>query len=115
MGADSSTGGGSQRSRAPRAAHDCCRQANSAHGKPALRLRDRDCGEFVKKLSSVSRRELLTVVVLFGSLLLTFLTVLQAQTIDSQRTLIRQLFQDSLELNALKMQNLQKGHLAQHR
>ena len=76
-------------------------------------LRDRGCGAFVNKVQVFCRRELLLVVILFACLLLTFLTMMQAQTISSQRTLIHQLFQDSLELNALKVQNLQKAR--QHR
>lgn len=66
----------------------------------------------MKRILAFFRRELMVLVVLFACLLLTFLTVMQAQTINSQRTLIHQLFQDSLELNALKVQNLRK---AQHR
>lgn len=75
-------------------------------------LRDRESGAFVNRILAFSRRELMVLVVLFGCLMLTFLTVVQAQTINSQRTLIHQLFQDSLELNALKAQNLQR---ARHR
>lgn len=74
-----------------------------------LMLRDRDCGARVKKIFAYSRRDLLAVAVLFGCLMLTFLTLVQAQTINSQRILIHQLFQDSLELNALKVQNLQRA------
>lgn len=66
----------------------------------------------MKRILPFFRRELMVLVVLFACLLLTFLTMMQAQTINSQRTLIHQLFQDSLELNALKVQNLRK---AQHR
>lgn len=66
----------------------------------------------MKRILAFLRRELMVLVVLFACLLLTFLTVMQAQTINSQRTLIHQLFQDSLELNALKVQNVRK---AQHR
>lgn len=66
----------------------------------------------MKRILAFFRRELMVLVVLFACLLLTFLTVMQAQTINSQRTLIHQLFQDSLELNALKVQNVRK---AQHR
>ncbi|HEU5453880.1 MAG TPA: hypothetical protein VFU76_17915 [Terriglobales bacterium] len=67
----------------------------------------------MNRILAFSRRELMVLVVLFACLLLTFLTLTQAQTINSQRTLIHQLFQDSLELNALKVQNLQKAR--QHR
>jgi hypothetical protein len=35
--------------------------------------------------------------------------VQQAHTIDSQRVLIKQLFQDSLELNAMKVQKAQQS------
>lgn len=66
----------------------------------------------MKRILAFFHRELMVLVVLFACLLLTFLTMMQAQTINSQRTLIHQLFQDSLELNALKVQNLRK---AQHR
>src|SRR5690348_18394072 len=49
------------------------------------------------------------VVVIFGvacTLLMLFI-VAQQRVIDSQRTLIRQLFHDSQELNDMKVQNLQ--------
>ena len=77
-----------------------------------IMFRDRGYGAFVHKILAFSRREAMVMIVLLACLFLVFLTVMQAQTINSQRTLIHQLFQDSLELNALKVQNLQK---AQHR
>ncbi len=48
------------------------------------------------------------VVVIFGvaCLLLLLMIVEQQQVIDSQRVLIRQLFQDSKELNDIRIQNL---------
>jgi hypothetical protein len=46
---------------------------------------------------------LLTVLFLISYGLMTMLIVEQGQTIDSQRTLIRELFRDSTELSAVKM------------
>jgi hypothetical protein len=54
------------------------------------------------------RRQTIIIVLLFSCGLLSLLIMQQARTIDSQRTLIKQLFQDSLELNALKMQKVQQ-------
>jgi hypothetical protein len=51
---------------------------------------------------------ILTVLFLISYGLLTMLVVEQAQTIDSQRGLIRQLFDDSVQLSALKGKAIQK-------
>ncbi len=48
------------------------------------------------------RRHAVLVICLVAYLLMALLVVQQSQTIDSQRTLIQQLFHDSLELSALK-------------
>ena len=55
------------------------------------------------------RRYLVISVLATSSLLMLLLVMQQDRTISSQRNLIRQLFQDSLELNALK---LQRAHQA---
>jgi hypothetical protein len=54
------------------------------------------------------RRHLVIVILTTASLFMSLLIVQQANTIASQRTLIRQLFKDSMELNAMKMQRLQE-------
>jgi hypothetical protein len=51
------------------------------------------------------RRYLVLVVLATSSLFMLLLVIQQGRTIDSQRLLIRQLFKDSLELNAMKMQH----------
>ena len=53
-------------------------------------------------------RHAVVVVLCFAFLLMSFLCAQQARTINSQRTLIRALFQDSLELNAIKVQNIRQ-------
>ena len=55
------------------------------------------------KLTSVSQRYALVMVLAIGYVLMSLLVMQQEQTIDSQRTLIQQLFHDSLELSAIKM------------
>ncbi len=55
------------------------------------------------------RRNALILTLAFGCFLMSLLVMQQSRTIDSQRTLIKQLFQDSLELNAMKVQQLQAG------
>ncbi len=57
---------------------------------------------------TVFRRQAIIFVLVFACGLMSLLIVQQARTIDSQRTLIKQLFQDSLELNALKVQKIQQ-------
>ena len=64
------------------------------------------------KLLAISRREAAILVMLVGLMLMTFCMVQQANVIASQKTLIHQLFQDSLELNAIKMHNLPRGRVA---
>ena len=54
----------------------------------------------------VFRRHAISVVLSFALLLISFICVQQGQTISSQRSLIRSLFHDSQELNALKIQNI---------
>ncbi len=51
---------------------------------------------------------ILVVLFLISYGLMTMLIVEQGRTIDSQRALIHQLFQDSLELNAAKVKLVQK-------
>ncbi len=53
------------------------------------------------------RRHAIILVLVFGYLLMSLLVVQQGRTINSQRFLIRQLFRDSLELNAMKVQQAQ--------
>ncbi len=53
------------------------------------------------------RRHAIIFVLVFGYLLMSLLVLQQARTINSQRFLIRQLFRDSLELNAMKVQQAQ--------
>jgi hypothetical protein len=50
------------------------------------------------------RRNLVISVLATSSLVMLLLVLQQDRTISSQRNLIRQLFQDSLELNAIKLQ-----------
>jgi hypothetical protein len=50
------------------------------------------------------RRHLVIAVLFATSFFMSLLIVQQGRTIDSQRSLIRQLFKDSLELNAIKSQ-----------
>ncbi len=54
------------------------------------------------------RRYGLTVVFIAVYCAMSLVIVLQGRTIESQRSLIRQLFHDSLELNALKVQRSQQ-------
>ncbi len=53
------------------------------------------------------RRHLIITVLAVSSIFMSLLIIQQGHTIDSQRTLIHQLFRDSLELNALKVQHIQ--------
>ncbi len=55
------------------------------------------------------RRHLVIAVLAVASLFMSLLIVQQGHTIDSQRVLIKQLFQDSLELNAMKVQQIQQN------
>ena len=54
------------------------------------------------------RRYGLTVLFIAVYCAMSLVIVLQGRTIESQRTLIRQLFHDSLELNALKVRRSQQ-------
>lgn len=54
-------------------------------------------------------RRLLALVLCIMSGLMSVVVVEQARTIDSQRVLIHQLFQDSLALNAARMKLAQKN------
>lgn len=55
------------------------------------------------------RRHAVILVLVFGYVLMSLLIVQQGHTIDSQRSLIKQLFQDSLELNSMKVQQVQSA------
>ncbi|MGI9102337.1 MAG: hypothetical protein ACR2IF_07805 [Terriglobales bacterium] len=57
---------------------------------------------------TVFRRHALLAILSFAYLLMSLLVVQQAHTIDSQRTLIRQLFQDSAELTTMKLSKIQQ-------
>ncbi|MGH9524124.1 MAG: hypothetical protein ACRD3E_16500 [Terriglobales bacterium] len=50
----------------------------------------------------------MVVVLSFAFVFMSFLCAQQARTISSQRTLIQSLFQDSLELNAIKVHLIQQ-------
>ncbi len=52
------------------------------------------------------RRHALVLFLLVSYTLMVMLVVQQDRTIDSQRTLIRQLFHDSMELNARKVREV---------
>jgi len=54
------------------------------------------------------RRHAALIIVCFAYLAMSFLCVQQARTIASQRKLIQSLFQDSLELNSIKVQHIQE-------
>jgi hypothetical protein len=58
------------------------------------------------------RRHWLTAVMLAAYLMLSLLVLEQGRTINAQRSLIRQLFSDSLQLNAMKLQQ-QREHSPQ--
>jgi hypothetical protein len=55
------------------------------------------------------RRHLVLAVLFAAFVFMSLLIVQQERTIDSQRVLIRQLFQDSLELNAMRTQRIQES------
>jgi hypothetical protein len=59
------------------------------------------------------RRYWLSVVMLIAYFLLSLLIIEQGRTIEAQRTLIRKLFSDSLQLNALKVEKQQAQRLQQ--
>ncbi len=58
-------------------------------------------------MKEAARRNGISLILAFSCFLMCLLIFQQARTIDSQRTLIKQLFQDSLELNAMKVQKIQ--------
>lgn len=64
---------------------------------------------FWRNRQSAFHRYAIVVIFSVTCLLLSLLIVEQQQIIDSQRALIRQLFQDSKELNGIKIQNLHPG------
>ncbi len=53
------------------------------------------------------RRHALSIVLSVAFILMSYLCVQQGRTIASQQTLIHALFQDSLELNAIKVKHIQ--------
>ena len=53
------------------------------------------------------RRHSLNIVLCVAFLFMSYLCFQQGRTIASQQTLIRSLFQDSLELNAIKVKHIQ--------
>ncbi|MGZ4834781.1 MAG: hypothetical protein ACXVZZ_04040 [Terriglobales bacterium] len=53
------------------------------------------------------RRNLVVALLAAASFFMLLIIVQQGHTIDSQRALIRQLFRDSIELNAMKMRKMQ--------
>jgi hypothetical protein len=59
------------------------------------------------------RRHWLSVVMLTAYLLLSLLIIEQGRTINAQQTLIRKLFSDSLQLNALKLEKQQAQQMQQ--
>ena len=56
----------------------------------------------------ILRRHALSVVLSVAFLFMSYLCFQQGRTITSQQTLIRALFQDSLELNAIKVKHIQE-------
>ena len=54
------------------------------------------------------RHHWLAVIMLAAYLMLSLLVIEQARVIDSQRTLIRALFSDSLQLNTMRLQEHQR-------
>ncbi len=58
-------------------------------------------------LDNLIRRHSLAFVLCIAFLFMSYLCFQQGRTITSQQTLIRALFQDSLELNAIKVKHIQ--------
>jgi hypothetical protein len=52
------------------------------------------------------------VVLVFASMIVAGLSIVQGRTIESQRNMIRLLFLDSSELNSIKIRELQQKHSA---
>ena len=59
--------------------------------------------------SSWSRRYGLNIIALAACIMMALLVMEQRRVIDNQRTLIRHLFSDSLELTALKFRDIREG------
>jgi hypothetical protein len=55
-------------------------------------------------------RHAVALVLLFGYVVMTLITLEQSRTITSQRELIKVLFQDSIELSAERMRQTQANH-----
>lgn len=58
---------------------------------------------------NILRRHWLQVVMLFACALLAMLCIEQGRVIESQRTLIRSLFSDSVQLNALRVEQMRQN------
>jgi len=58
-------------------------------------------------MENLFRRHAVIFVLVFGFVLMSLLVMQQERTIASQRVLIKELFHDSLELNAMKIQQVQ--------
>lgn len=58
-------------------------------------------------LVHVFRRHAVVLILSFAYLAMSVLCMQQARTIASQRSLIKSLFQDSIELNSLKVKHIQ--------
>jgi hypothetical protein len=56
------------------------------------------------RFAASSGRNTIAVLLAFGYLLMALLVIEQGRTIDNQRQLIRALFQDSIELSAVRLQ-----------
>lgn len=56
---------------------------------------------------NVIRRHTVAIVLCVAFLFMSYLCIQQGRTIASQQTLIHALFQDSLELNAIKVKHIQ--------
>ena len=59
-------------------------------------------------LENVIRRHSLAIILSVAFLFMSYLCFQQGRTIASQQTLIHALFQDSLELNAIKVKHIQE-------
>lgn len=59
-------------------------------------------------MPAILRRHVVIAILATASLFMSLLVFEQGRIIDSQRSLIRQLFRDSLELNAMKVQQVQQ-------
>lgn len=59
-------------------------------------------------LDHILRHHVVSVVLCVAFLFMSYLCIQQGRTISSQQTLIRSLFQDSRELNAIKAKRIQE-------